>query len=80
MILDYEIELKGSSSYTGSVHLKFRGVSGGICSDNWDDSDARVVCKEMGYQDGQAYRHYRKIGSYSTKFDGPFWTSNVNCR
>ena len=37
---------------TGSVIVNFMNISGRICVDGWDDVDARVVCKNLGYADG----------------------------
>lgn len=41
--------------------------------DGWDDTDAHVACKELGYTQGFAYNAAR-----STL--GPYWTSNVQCQ
>ena len=33
----------------GAIEVCLGGVWGGICSDRWDNSEARVVCKELGH-------------------------------
>ena len=42
-----------------------------ICDDGWDDNDAVVVCKQLGYSGGSA--------SYFGQGTGPALMTNVNC-
>lgn len=51
-------------------------VPGRICADGWDDKDARVVCRELNYKHGLAYKHYVAEGP---RTHGPYWTSSVQC-
>lgn len=77
-IADYSLGLKGSLKYTGQVILKYLGVPGRICWTGWDDADARVVCRELGFMNGSAYYHYKSSFIY-LDYNGPYWTSEVNC-
>ncbi|XP_069125491.1 LOW QUALITY PROTEIN: uncharacterized protein [Argopecten irradians] len=40
----------GTSERNGRVELTLNGVVGSVCDDLWDDNDASVVCRMLGYQ------------------------------
>lgn len=48
------------------------GVWGSVCSADWDDSDAMVACKQMGYSGGAAYRPPKN-------FSSAILMTNVDC-
>ncbi|XP_053406103.1 scavenger receptor cysteine-rich domain superfamily protein-like [Mercenaria mercenaria] len=71
---DYTLSLPSTdtSTYAGNLVLTYMGISGSICMDGWDDNDAHVACRELGYQTGVAYNAAKSV-------PGPYWISQVNC-
>ena len=52
----------------------YQGIWGTICDDGWDNIDATVVCRELGYVYGNATKNTRY--GLST---GPVWLRQVAC-
>ena len=45
-----EVRLRGGNiSREGRVEMCSGGVWGTVCDDGWGTSDARVVCRQLGY-------------------------------
>ena len=64
----------GSNEREGRVEIIYQGIWGTICDDGWDDIDAAVVCRELGYSHGNATRQ-AQFGSGT----GPVWLRQVGC-
>ena len=73
--LDASIRLVGgNNALEGRVEITYQGLWGTICDDGWDDIDATVVCRELGYSHGNATRQ-AQFGSGT----GPVWLRRVGC-
>ena len=43
--------VNGSSAREGRVEVCVGGAYGSVCDDRWDSLDARVVCRQLGYNE-----------------------------
>ena len=65
----------GSTASEGRVEVYNDGLWGTVCDDSWDDQDAAVVCRTLGYTLGG-----RAVGSaYFGEGSDPIWMDDVGC-
>ena len=64
-----------SANDTGRVEVSFYGQWGTICNYEWHIKDAKVVCRQLGYQDAVRTLQSHQVSSGS----GRIWLSNVRC-
>ena len=70
------VRLVGSDHHNrGRVEIYYNGEWGTVCDDEWDDNDARVVCRQLGYYSTvNAYK-----SAYYGKGIGSIWLNMVSC-
>ncbi|XP_041464645.1 deleted in malignant brain tumors 1 protein-like isoform X2 [Lytechinus variegatus] len=75
VIRDEDIRLvNGSTPNQGRVEIFYKGVWGTVCDDEWDDTDASVVCRQLGYASGLALG-----GGKYLRGSGPIYLDDVVC-
>ena len=74
--LGVAVRLVGGSSYNeGRVEVYYNYQWGTVCDDGWDDTDAGVVCRQLGFGSSGTAIGSADFGQGS----GLIWLNNVTC-
>jgi len=66
--------VNGNTTLQGRVEIYHNGQWGTVCDDAWDNNDAQVVCRQLGYTGGTAYG----VATFG-QGSGQIWMDGVNC-
>ncbi len=67
--------VNGPDSLSGTVEIYYNGQFGTICDDDWDNNDAGVVCRQLGYHLGGLGRQ----SAYYGRGGGDILLDDVAC-
>ena len=68
--------VNGTNAAEGTVEVCIGGRYGTVCDDHWDELDARVVCRQLGYS-GEAVALKRAF--FGRSLSRPIYLDNVGC-
>ena len=67
--------MDGDVPYEGRVEIYHDGMWGTVCDDGWDQDDAEVVCRQLGYPGASGAFVFARFGQGT----GPIWLDEVDC-
>lgn len=69
------LRFAGGSPTSGRVEIFYNGIWGIICDDQWDISDAIVICRMRGFSNATGAPRGAAYGEGS----GRIWLTDVEC-
>ncbi|XP_023120100.2 galectin-3-binding protein B [Amphiprion ocellaris] len=72
-----DVRLFGSQNISeGRVEVYHDGKWGTVCDDNWDMTEAQVVCRQLNFPGAKSVIIGRDYG----QAPGPIWLDDINCK
>ena len=66
----------GLTANQGRVEIYYNGQWGTVCDDIWDDLDAKVVCRQLGYSGNIGVA---RVGGKYGRGSDPIYLDDVGC-
>lgn len=73
----FSFKLGQGDIYYGLVNISVNGVWGTLCDPNWNHASAAVLCRMIGYSDGELW--YAK-NQPTNQLSEPLWGSKLQCQ
>ena len=74
----FEVRLvDGQNETLGRLEVRNKGVWGTVCDDGFDQEDAEVVCKMLGFE-GRVPKVHQEAAF--GEGEGPIWIRNIHCK
>ena len=64
--------MQEGTNTSGRVEVCNNNLWGTVCDDEWDDADAQVACRQLGFFEGTAHFDF-------PSGTGPIWLDNMKC-
>ena len=70
----------GGNDREGRVEIDYQGRHGTVCDDHWDNNDAKVVCRMLGFTGGIAFQGPSNSNGHNFgNGTGEIMLTNVQC-
>ncbi|CAH1115159.1 unnamed protein product [Psylliodes chrysocephalus] len=66
----------GRGEFEGNVEILHEGTWGAICDDEWDITEANIICKQLGYSETNVQP---TVNSYFGPARRKYWMDNIYC-
>jgi deleted-in-malignant-brain-tumors protein 1 len=71
--------VNGTTSNRGRLEICINFIWGTVCDDSFDINDARVACRQLGYEVDQGQNVSYNIDAYYGQGSGPIWLNHLYC-